>query len=399
MTASCINCEFQIQCHYIKQHLFQYSIPLCPYCHPIKSDLKHLLNNNNNLRKSQPILELFDAENYKLRIRIPNIFAKKLSLLSELCPTLFAHKDEILKINIYESDCDKSKTDKDQCYTLEIISMSKNYNLLFKCMEELLFGLKNCKSFGVMKPDIIFFEQDVSTLYDEMIEKHLKECDLLIVIGTSLQVLPISMIPSKLNENIPVILINREIPEQVIVDEFDVNLLGNSDDICLTLINKLKWKCIKPKQKQIKNCINGVIDIEMMDAKASKYEFIKPNICLFANGKLPEKNEHKNEHKNDNENDLTNICCNVCNEVMEVSKLIFCNNVNVNCNNCFCADCLWTMVDGNPAINISNWFCPDCSHLDNTNNSNNKKRKFEEVELCININTNSCNSMKRQRIS
>merc|ERR1712008_225003 len=62
------------------------------------------------------------------------------------------------------------------------------------------------------------------------------EADLLIVIGSSLKVRPVALIPSSLPENVPQILINREpLPHCT----FDVELLGDCDtivnQICLML--------------------------------------------------------------------------------------------------------------------------------------------------------------------
>lgn len=57
-------------------------------------------------------------------------------------------------------------------------------------------------------------------------DKH--NCDLLIVIGSSLKVRPVALIPSSLPEHVPQILINREQLKHL---EFDVELLGDSDEI------------------------------------------------------------------------------------------------------------------------------------------------------------------------
>lgn len=54
------------------------------------------------------------------------------------------------------------------------------------------------------------------------------KCDLLIVIGSSLKVRPVALIPSSLPDHVPQILINREQLKHL---EFDVELLGDSDVI------------------------------------------------------------------------------------------------------------------------------------------------------------------------
>lgn len=327
-TASCVNCEYQITGKCIGSHLREKRIPLCPYCRPSESDLKVIkLSNDSNdsnqtqLRSNQPILEKFDALNGVLRIRIPGVLGKKVHLIHELCPILFRFDDDTLKIKIFEPG---TVPDTEQCAVLEVMSKCGDFKLLEQCMTVLLSNLKRLDSFGVMKPDITFFHQELSTSYHELIAQHIKTCDLLIVMGTSLNVMPVSIIPSKLN-HVPAILINREIPRQIIKDQFDVYLLGNCDDICQTIIQKLGWKCIAPKRKEngggdmgnsevdddavqsfleqkedvgnddddndYQQNAGGGIAVEMIDAQPTEYEFVAPNYHIFPNGVPPEEDQ------------------------------------------------------------------------------------------------------------
>lgn len=52
---------------------------------------------------------------------------------------------------------------------------------------------KYCK--GNVKPDIVFFGEDLPDRFHKLLKKDVKEADLLIVMGTSLQVMPVSLIP------------------------------------------------------------------------------------------------------------------------------------------------------------------------------------------------------------
>lgn len=81
---------------------------------------------------------------------------------------------------------------------------------------------------GIMKPDIVFFGESLPEKFHSTIELDKTKCDLLIVIGSSLKVRPVALIPSSIASDIPQILINREKLDQF---TFDVELLGNSDDI------------------------------------------------------------------------------------------------------------------------------------------------------------------------
>lgn len=90
---------------------------------------------------------------------------------------------------------------------------------------------------GIMKPDITFFGESLPDLFHDTIESDRNKCDLLIVIGSSLKVRPVAMIPNWLSPNIPQILINRE--PLYHMDTFDINLLGDSDGITQHLCSLL----------------------------------------------------------------------------------------------------------------------------------------------------------------
>ena len=64
---------------------------------------------------------------------------------------------------------------------------------------------------GLIKPDIVFFGESLPVRFKNFLHKDLSDNDLLIVMGTSLKVAPVSLIPEMLNSRIPRILMNREL--------------------------------------------------------------------------------------------------------------------------------------------------------------------------------------------
>lgn len=89
---------------------------------------------------------------------------------------------------------------------------------------------------GYIKPGIVFFGQD--TNFDEgEASQDAMSADLLIVIGTSLKVKPISNLP-KLFYDVQSILINRECVDC----EFNAELIGDCDDIIDNIETNLQWK-------------------------------------------------------------------------------------------------------------------------------------------------------------
>lgn len=79
-----------------------------------------------------------------------------------------------------------------------------------------------------MKPDIVFFGEGLPDTFHEAMAADKSECDLLLVIGSSLKVRPVALIPSSLPAHVPQILINREPLSHC---HFDVELLGDCDVI------------------------------------------------------------------------------------------------------------------------------------------------------------------------
>lgn len=108
---------------------------------------------------------------------------------------------------------------------------------------------------GIMKPDIVFFGEGLPEEFHNVMASDKDKCDLLIVIGSSLKVRPVALIPSSIPANVPQILINRE---QLHHLEFDVELLGDSDVIINQLCHRLgdDWKEI---------CYDNVVLKESME--------------------------------------------------------------------------------------------------------------------------------------
>ncbi|KAK3691125.1 NAD-dependent histone deacetylase sir2 [Vermiconidia calcicola] len=93
---------------------------------------------------------------------------------------------------------------------------------------------------GVMKPDITFFgEQLPEDFFDRFTERDVKTIDLVLVIGTSLKVAPVSEMPDFIPHHVPHIFISREPIEHV---NFDVQLLGNCDDVVFELCRRAGWE-------------------------------------------------------------------------------------------------------------------------------------------------------------
>jgi hypothetical protein len=97
---------------------------------------------------------------------------------------------------------------------------------------------------GVFKPNITFFGEKISTKSIKSIQSDAENTDALIVIGSSLQVQPVSAIPVLVSKAIPQILINRnsiKLGNSQSHGGFDLELLGDCDDIITQLCQDLHW--------------------------------------------------------------------------------------------------------------------------------------------------------------
>ncbi|KAK7206422.1 chromatin regulatory protein Sir2 [Myxozyma melibiosi] len=90
---------------------------------------------------------------------------------------------------------------------------------------------------GVMKPDIIFFGEALPKTFEtRLLGQDVDQCDLLICIGTSLKVAPVSEIIRVLPARVPQIYISRTPCTHA---TFDVSLLGDCDDVVEYLCGRM----------------------------------------------------------------------------------------------------------------------------------------------------------------
>ncbi|KAF2862808.1 SIR2-domain-containing protein [Piedraia hortae CBS 480.64] len=93
---------------------------------------------------------------------------------------------------------------------------------------------------GVMKPDITFFGEKLSDSFFARFESgDVHDADLVLAIGTSLQVAPVSEMPGRMKPGIPHIYISREPVRHI---DFDIQLLGDCDDIVQELAVRAGWR-------------------------------------------------------------------------------------------------------------------------------------------------------------
>ncbi|CAO2650791.1 Nn.00g020830.m01.CDS01 [Neocucurbitaria sp. VM-36] len=92
---------------------------------------------------------------------------------------------------------------------------------------------------GIMKPDITFFGEALpNDFFDRLKDVDKDKVDLVIVMGTSMKVAPVSEIPNFLPRDVPQIYISRDPIHHI---NFDINLLGDCDVVVAELARRAGW--------------------------------------------------------------------------------------------------------------------------------------------------------------
>lgn len=118
----------------------------------------------------------------------------------------------------------------------------------------------------ILKPDIVFFGENLPDEFDRLIEQDREEADLMIVIGSSLKVAPVADLVGYIPHHVPLILINRE-PVFHLHHSIDIHLLGYCDQIVEELSRRLGWDVPLKKKSDSETPIEA--------------QHVSPNLYLF----------------------------------------------------------------------------------------------------------------------
>ncbi|KAL2119769.1 hypothetical protein VTJ04DRAFT_6730 [Mycothermus thermophilus] len=152
----------------------------------------------------------------------------------------------------------------------------------------------NC---GVMKPDITFFGEPLPDEFGRRLTEHDRDrVDLLIVIGTSLKVAPVSEVVPFLPPHIPQIYISRTPVSHV---NFDIDLLGDCDVVVAELCRRAGWDL---KHEMIPE--GQVVETKLVEGWQSRHVFTQvwPAPQNEAGQSNEEKKEEDDEKKSKEEN-------------------------------------------------------------------------------------------------
>jgi len=156
---------------------------------------------------------------------------------------------------------------------------------------------------GILKPDIVFFGESLPDTFHPSINADRLVCDCLVVIGSSLKVRPVSLLPEFVREDVPQILINRERVGSYV---FDVELLGDADVIVNQLCHMIggDWAeiCQQPPLSQAFSLEYDPVTIDKLDLPSNRRipKFVELMDLTF-------KNKTESQSQNTTENDDSNL--------------------------------------------------------------------------------------------
>ena len=142
---------------------------------------------------------------------------------------------------------------------------------------------------GVMKPDITFFGEDLpQRFHDRLINHDRDQVDLVLVIGTSLKVAPVSEVVGVIPPHVPQIYISREPCKHV---EFDIDLLGDCDTVVQELCRRAGWDLRHEMIGRSKNddgdgdgneAVAAAAAVELVEGHQSRWSMKSPTAAAAA---------------------------------------------------------------------------------------------------------------------
>lgn len=97
---------------------------------------------------------------------------------------------------------------------------------------------------GYIKPDIVFFGEALPYEFPFLLEEDLPETDLLLILGTSLQVVPVSTIPDCVDRHCRRVLLNKDLVGNLDLNNPQRDLFheGDCDDSIRSICRVLGWE-------------------------------------------------------------------------------------------------------------------------------------------------------------
>ena len=202
-TATCTKCKRKVEAEAIREDIFAQRIPFCPICHDRVEAYRRLQaetpTQHLNQNTTSSVTAATDAD----------------------APVASSQRGQLLQQPRDEGDACRGEKQEQTAMADQLLQP------------------------GIMKPDIVFFGEGLGDEFHNSVARDKERADLLIMVGSSLKVRPVALIPSSVPKDIPQVLINREPLPHIAAD---VELLGDCDIIVDQLCRMLGWERLGSRQ-------------------------------------------------------------------------------------------------------------------------------------------------------
>ncbi|KAM9439353.1 NAD-dependent protein deacetylase sirtuin-2 [Clarias gariepinus] len=186
-------------------------------------------------------------------------------------------------------------------HTSHCVSFLCRKEYTMEWMKEKIFAedIPKCESCdSLVKPDIVFFGENLPARFFGSIKKDFPQCDLLIIMGTSLQVQPFASLVSRVPNSCPRLLINMEKAGQ---SDFPMGLLGFGGG--MDFDSDKAYRDVA----HLSTCDDGCLALaELLGWKAELEELVKREHALTDSKDLKKKPEQESQSSSASEKDVKN---------------------------------------------------------------------------------------------
>jgi NAD-dependent deacetylase len=103
---------------------------------------------------------------------------------------------------------------------------SLNANLVYPCDQDIKIGDK-CEKGSQLRPNVVWFGEELNDKLIKDVKKHLNECAVLVVVGTSLEVSPANQLVRFINQDCKLIVIDPN-PNHTFLSGIKIKFVENT---------------------------------------------------------------------------------------------------------------------------------------------------------------------------
>jgi len=101
-----------------------------------------------------------------------------------------------------------------------------NPNLIYPCLEDINIG-DRCERGSQLRPNVVWFGENLNENILQEAEAHIRACELLVIIGTSLAVYPANDMPNLVDDDCKIIIVDPN-PQPEYLNRRNTNIIENT---------------------------------------------------------------------------------------------------------------------------------------------------------------------------